>query len=705
MPSAHLQRTRPLALQRGRAPSKPRAGAAGRALAPAPARGAGSTPSVRACPSAPCARPRRGAARAAGEGGGEGPGEGGRTAARRSVGQRLFGWLGGRKQGDDEGDAGQGGQGAAAAAAAAPAAEAGEGAGVAQRTAAATAARQVQPQQAQTRDALEARFIGDTLDETRGGTEERQKQMSLLDQLVPPPPPKEEPVYDFSEPAKAEQAGAAGEGGQQAGATAEGAAASDSAAGSSAARDASSASSSSDESQQDKSNAPLDPDAAVVRGELLDLLSKQLPAADVERIKRSVFSMDTFYVTGTAASSRFRPDVEATVFKGNVRTKDLSKLFEGCQQALMKEFDDKYVLYMVEQQPELDDGASIEEMLMAEEDDDQTRISFVVANRAQVVLETPWWRTLCSVLLLGSTALTSLQLGAATSVAKYPELVKLLSGPDAATSVIPEETLLALLDTSLPIAQGVLAVALAHEFGHRVAAGVHGVELALPLFLPNTQLGTFGAITETKSIIPSRKAQFDIAAAGPAASFAAGGLLFAYGLLTTGSGAPEDLVPVPSQVFQSSLAMGLAARAGLGYPAMHQAQVLVSPELIAGWCALTTAALNVLPVGRIDGGVMAASALGQGTKTFLGFVTYLGLGFGVFARPNVSLLWAIYVLALQRQQMALCMDEVTEAGDVRATAAVSALSVALLVLLPIGPELANELGIGLQQDIFPSDFL
>ena len=166
-----------------------------------------------------------------------------------------------------------------------------------------------------------------------------------------------------------------------------------------------------------------------------------------------------------------------------------------------------------------------------------------------------------------------------------------------------------------------------------------------------------------------------------------------------------ELVPVPSQVFQSSLLMGLSARGAMGYQAMHQAQVMVSPELIAGWCALTSAALNVLPVGRIDGGVMAASALGQGTKSFLGFVTYLGLGFGVFARPNVSLLWAIYVLALQRQQMALCEDEITEAGDARATAAVTALSVALLLLLPIGPELANELGIGIGNDILPWDVI
>jgi membrane-associated protease RseP (regulator of RpoE activity) len=67
--------------------------------------------------------------------------------------------------------------------------------------------------------------------------------------------------------------------------------------------------------------------------------------------------------------------------------------------------------------------------------------------------------------------------------------------------------------------------------------------------------------------------------------------------------APQDaLVPVPSQLFQGSLLLGGAVRAVLGETALNGANVSVHPLLIAGWCGLVSTALNLLPVGAIDGG-------------------------------------------------------------------------------------------------------
>ena len=53
-------------------------------------------------------------------------------------------------------------------------------------------------------------------------------------------------------------------------------------------------------------------------------------------------------------------------------------------------------------------------------------------------------------------------------------------------------------------------------------------------------------------------------------------------------------------------------------------EVAVHPYLIAGWCALTTAALNLLPVGSLDGGRMAQTAFGRKSLGLTGLVTYLG---------------------------------------------------------------------------------
>lgn len=61
-------------------------------------------------------------------------------------------------------------------------------------------------------------------------------------------------------------------------------------------------------------------------------------------------------------------------------------------------------------------------------------------------------------------------------------------------------------------------------------------------------------------------------------------------------------MPVPSQLFQGSLLLGGAVKAVLGDSALSGANVSVHPMLIAGWCGLVSTALNLLPVGAIDGG-------------------------------------------------------------------------------------------------------
>ncbi len=65
----------------------------------------------------------------------------------------------------------------------------------------------------------------------------------------------------------------------------------------------------------------------------------------------------------------------------------------------------------------------------------------------------------------------------------------------------------------------------------------------------------------------------------------------------------EELLPVPSALFQGSLLLGSLAQTVLG-PAAGGVATFVHPTLIAGWCGLVGAALNCLPVGSLDGGRM-----------------------------------------------------------------------------------------------------
>ena len=73
--------------------------------------------------------------------------------------------------------------------------------------------------------------------------------------------------------------------------------------------------------------------------------------------------------------------------------------------------------------------------------------------------------------------------------------------------------------SGLPFSLTLLAILLAHEFGHYMAALVHGVDASLPYFLPSPGLGTFGAFIRVRSPIYSKRVLFDIGAAGPLAGF------------------------------------------------------------------------------------------------------------------------------------------------------------------------------------------
>ncbi|GKC79839.1 probable zinc metalloprotease EGY1, chloroplastic, partial [Tanacetum coccineum] len=275
-----------------------------------------------------------------------------------------------------------------------------------------------------------------------------------------------------------------------------------------------------------------------------------------------------------------------------------------------------------------------------------------------------------------------------------PEVVKYFTDPNAIEP--PDMQLLyPFVDAALPLAYGVLGVQLFHEVGHFLAAFPKKVKLSIPFFIPNITLGSFGAITQFKSILPDRKTKVDISLAGPFAGAALSLSMFAVGLLLSSKpDAAADMVQVPSMLFQGSLLLGLISRATLGYAAMHGATVLIHPLVIAGWCGLTTSAFNMLPVGCLDGGRVVQGAFGKEALVVFGLTTYSLLGFGVLGGP-LSLPWGLYVLICQRTPEKPCLNDVTEVGTWRRTAVTVAIFLVVLILLPVWDELAEELGIGL----------
>jgi hypothetical protein len=166
---------------------------------------------------------------------------------------------------------------------------------------------------------------------------------------------------------------------------------------------------------------------------------------------------------------------------------------------------------------------------------------------------------------------------------------------------------------AFPVFGGIFAAAFAHEVGHFLAAAARNVKISVPFLIPNGQLGTFGSITQIKSVPRTREDLFDVAIAGPIAGGTVAGTLFAYGLALSAAGAGGDasvageLLPVPADLFNGSLLLGSIAELVLGAGPGEAARtsVAVHPLFIAGWCVgffLAFCAFCLSSRRRRDGG-------------------------------------------------------------------------------------------------------
>ncbi|KAK9290058.1 hypothetical protein L1049_008222 [Liquidambar formosana] len=415
---------------------------------------------------------------------------------------------------------------------------------------------------------------------------------------------------------------------------------------------------------------------------LMELLGpEKVDPTDVKLIKDKLFGYSTFWVT---REEPFGDLGEGILFLGNLRGKR-EEVFAKLQSQLAKVTGDKYNLFMVEEPnsegPDPRGGP---------------RVSFgMLRKEVSEPGPTTLWQYVIALLLFLLTIGSSVELGIASQINRLPpEVVKYFTDPNAIEP--PDMQLLyPFVDSALPLAYGVLGVQLFHEVGHFLAAFPKKVKLSIPYFIPNITLGSFGAITQFKSILPDQKTKVDISLAGPFAGAALSFSMFFVGLLLSSNpDAAGDLVQVPSMLFQGSLLLGLISRATLGYAAMHAATVSIHPLVIAGWCGLTTSAFNMLPVGCLDGGRAVQGAFGKNALIGFGLTTYTLLGLGVLGGP-LSLPWGLYVLICQRTPEKPCLNDVTEVGIWRKTVLSVAIFLVMLTLLPIWDELAEELGIGL----------
>lgn len=156
----------------------------------------------------------------------------------------------------------------------------------------------------------------------------------------------------------------------------------------------------------------------------------------------------------------------------------------------------------------------------------------------------------------------------------------------------------------------VMLILLSHEMGHYLQSRRYGIPATRPLFIPMpiSPFGTMGAVILQRGGVANRKQMFDIAVSGPLA-----GLVFAipfawWGLLNS------TVVTTVKQAGTYSYGEPLILKWMITLvhgPLTENQEVLLNPMLFAGWVGIFITALNLIPIGQLDGGHILYTLIGK----------------------------------------------------------------------------------------------
>jgi hypothetical protein len=241
-----------------------------------------------------------------------------------------------------------------------------------------------------------------------------------------------------------------------------------------------------------------------------------------------------------------------------------------------------------------------------------------------------------------------------------------------------------LLATGLSFSLPALFILLCHELGHYLTCRRYGLPATLPYFLPVPGfIGTFGAFIRIKAPIREKKQLFDVGIAGPLAGFVALLPVLFWGVAHS---VPAPIPEPPSGrlaasllVPGNSLAIKLATLVTLG-PLPDGWMLNLHPAALAAWLGLLATALNLLPLGQLDGGHIVYAVFGRWQRQ-LALPLWVGLGLLGLYWPG-WLLWCLIVLVLGLKHPPVA-DEHRPLDRRRKLLAAVALAIMVLSFIPV----------------------
>lgn len=229
----------------------------------------------------------------------------------------------------------------------------------------------------------------------------------------------------------------------------------------------------------------------------------------------------------------------------------------------------------------------------------------------------PRWRLALFLFVLTFLSTTTLgpvmYLTARTDVMLWPDVNQeiIVLSPTIAARVWSDPGMLRI---GLTFSLTALTILLAHELGHYLACRRYGLPSTPPYFLPvPINFGTLGAFIRIKAPIRSRKELFDVGVAGPLAGFVVLVPFLLYGIAHS---EPVSLPPAPPGQAYGLLSLGPCLAIELATRLFHgplgPGMVLnLHPMAIGAWLGLFATALNLLPLGQLDGGHILYAAVGR----------------------------------------------------------------------------------------------
>ena len=390
---------------------------------------------------------------------------------------------------------------------------------------------------------------------------------------------------------------------------------------------------------------------------------------DEETLLQRCFPWSVYYLQNI----EYRP--QAMICKGKLKTSP-GKAYQAVQENVQSSFGDRFLVLFQEglngtpffalvPNPQSQDHKASSAADAAQ----MGPVASAQAKRRQQLNASPVTRPILAIGLAMATLITTTFVGAI-----------FLGGGEDPQALQTDPTL---IWQGLAYGLSLMVILGVHETGHYLATRYHKLKATLPYFIPVPFfLGTFGAFIQMRSPIPNRRALFDVGIAGPLS-----GLIISLPILLWGL-AHSAVVPLgeSSQLFDfnaldpsRSMLLLMISKLALGSSLQADSALNLHPLAISGCLGLIVTALNLMPVGQLDGGHIVHAMYGQRTAAIVSQVARL-LMLAISFVYNEFFLWAILLLFIPAAEPAL--NDVSELDNARDFLGLFSLTLLVLIILP-----------------------